>query len=702
MRAPRSRYRSLPLLVVLLVCMAGTVVAWRASSRAADADHQLNFQSRVARVALLMQGTLDHTHALVHGIEGLVAASPDVSEERWGAFARSLLHDESHAELESLTFIADHGAGTPGWTEHRRDAPPVGVSPELSGPIHAAAESGRPQVSFVKAAAFGPGQKLVLVEPLRDPLANADPARSTTALVAVVLDAAAAIERQLESVRTSLAVEIFDARPTPASVPVYSTHAWAARGSPMEESLAIRLAGRRFWIRVSATRQFIQERPSTAPITVLQAGLGVSGVVLTIVLAMHRSRESAVVIGRALQEREREAQRAHAATTAAAAAKDGFIARVSHELRTPMAAILGHAEMLLDPQLSGDEREESIRTIRRNGDRLLGLINDVLDFSKLEAGRMRVEPVPCSPVAVTQDAIALLRPSARAKGLELVSRYDFPLPAHVRLDPSRLHQILINILGNAIKFTDHGGVRVRLRMEPAESGARLRIDVQDDGIGIAPEQIARLFEPFSQADASATRRFGGTGLGLTISRDLARLMGGDLAATSEPGRGSTFTITLPCEATGGATVHSIEAATGNAADDNATAPSLRGEALLVDDSPDILRLIGHWLRRAGMTIHTVPNGRKCVDLVRASKPGRFALVVLDMQMPEMDGYTTARSLRDLAFAAPIIALTANAVPGDRERCLSAGCDEYLHKPVSRAGLIHACARLLERAHARAA
>ncbi|MSQ01224.1 MAG: response regulator [Myxococcales bacterium] len=400
---------------------------------------------------------------------------------------------------------------------------------------------------------------------------------------------------------------------------------------------------------------------------------------------------------------------AEVAAEAGSRAKSEFLANMSHEIRTPMTAIIGFADLLEaegERGMSAARRAESVRTIQRSALHLMQIINDILDLSKIEAQKLIVELLPCSPEAIVGDALSELSVRAEAKGLSLEVEYAGRIPQTIQSDPVRLRQILANLLGNAVKFTQVGGVRIRVTLEQAApNGPALRFEVTDTGVGMTPEQIGLLFQPFTQADASTTREFGGTGLGLHIARRLAQMLGGSVTVTSEFGRGSTFTAVVATgslEAValidpGNTLAGAARAATrkGNRAAVAGTQPLQGCHVLLAEDGPDNQLLIVHHLTRAGAKVTTVANGRLAVAQLTANgtlegplmDPCPFHLVVMDMLMPELDGYQATQILRLLGFKLPIIALTANAMTSDREKCLDSGCDDYAAKPLRGAELV---------------
>jgi len=406
--------------------------------------------------------------------------------------------------------------------------------------------------------------------------------------------------------------------------------------------------------------------------------------------------------GRALYQSNHALEAANQAAKAATEAKSAFLANMSHEIRTPMTAILGYAE-ILHANARTEEDIECSRTIKRNGDHLLGIINDILDLSKIEAGKLSVERVPCSPATIVADTASLMRVRAKAKNLALTVHYDGPIPATVQSDPTRLRQALLNIVGNAIKFTEVGSVRLVVRLLSDNIGdPKLQFTVEDTGIGITEDQIAGLFRPFTQADSSISRTFGGTGLGLAISKRLVEMLGGDIAVSSLPGKGSAFTLTVDTGPLDGVPlVESPNETLGERRNNNAELPADIGlpphcRLLLAEDGPDNQRLLAFLLRKGGAEVVVAENGQVAVDLAlnAIAEDQPFEAILMDMQMPVMDGYEATRRLRVARYSGPIIALTANAMKEDRQKCLDAGCDDYLSKPVDRTTLLTTVARHL--------
>ena len=372
----------------------------------------------------------------------------------------------------------------------------------------------------------------------------------------------------------------------------------------------------------------------------------------------------------------------------ASRAKTSFLANMSHEIRTPMTAILGYSDLMLAPTQTMSDRLNCLQVIRRNARHLTELINDILDVSKIEADRMTVEALPCDLPQLVVDVTSMLRSRAVEKGIALCVEFDGPIPRTIQTDPLRLTQILMNLVGNAIKFTERGEVRVTVRVidlgDPAAPGgagrSRVTFDIADTGIGMTPDQLDRLFQAFVQADESMTRRYGGTGLGLVISQRLARLMGGDVTARSTPGQGSTFTVQIDGGALAGVPrlAGLTESVLQPAAEERPDEIRLAGRILLAEDGPDNRHLITLLLTAAGAEVAVAENGRIAVNMARAAE---FDVILMDMQMPELDGYGAASELRRRGVTLPIVALTAHAMAGDREKCIVAGCTDYLTKPI---------------------
>ena len=390
--------------------------------------------------------------------------------------------------------------------------------------------------------------------------------------------------------------------------------------------------------------------------------------------------------------RTAEALSARDEAVAANHAKTAFLANMSHEIRTPLASIIGFAELLLDNGI-GVSRDEALRTIMNNGRHLLQIISDILDVSKIEADGLELEPGQARLAALLQETEQLMGPRAREKGL--VFRVDavLPLPSCVQSDYVRLKQVLINFCSNAVKFTTRGSVTLQARVDAATQ--RLELAVQDTGIGLTDVQRERLFQPFVQADVSTTRRFGGTGLGLYICKRLALLLGGDVAVQSEPGCGCRFSLFIPLTEDPGAEWIDARARWAQAGQwqepEVVKLPSLRGQVLLAEDGEHNQRLISAHVQGTGATLTVVDNGERAVEHALG---GNFDLVLMDIQMPVMDGVTAVTLLREAGYGGPIVALTANVMRADVEQYRRVGCDDVLAKPIDRARFYGVLARHL--------
>ncbi|MEM9345572.1 MAG: ATP-binding protein [Planctomycetota bacterium] len=380
------------------------------------------------------------------------------------------------------------------------------------------------------------------------------------------------------------------------------------------------------------------------------------------------------------------------ATRKANESKSLFLANMSHEIRTPMTAILGFSDLLLDPASSESDKRSAAQTIKRNGQHLLALINDILDVSKIEAGRLEIESVQTPLGRLLSDVAELLGQRARDKSLAFDVGIDGSIPSSIMTDPTRLKQALVNLAGNAIKFTEVGGVAITARYLPEQQ--QLVFEVKDTGIGMTPQQMGKLFKPFSQADASTTRRFGGTGLGLTITSQIARILGGQVDVSSEPGQGSTFTMTIQTGELDGVAMIDTIRPSGAITPSDACLPKITGHVLVVEDGLDNQRLIQHVLKKAGAEVTLCENGLDGMNAaLSADAAGRpYGLVLMDMHMPVMNGYTAASELREHGYKGQIVALTANAMSDEMDKCIAAGCDFYLTKPIDRPVLIREVAR----------
>ena len=385
------------------------------------------------------------------------------------------------------------------------------------------------------------------------------------------------------------------------------------------------------------------------------------------------------------------------AAEAANRAKTEFLANMSHEIRTPMTAILGFAETLEESELSEEERRDALEAIRRNGEHLLAIINDILDLSKIEADQVTCETIRYSPCELLADVASMMGTRARSVGLEFVVEHAGPVPRALQGDPTRLRQILVNLVGNAIKFTKRGQVHLVSRCEQCPANdSWLHLDVIDTGIGMTPDQVACVFQPFVQADTSMARKYGGTGLGLTICKRLAQLMHGDIVIVdTKPGVGTHVRLSIPTGSLNDVELVScrespvIVTAEPEQAKSGGSDGALACRILLAEDGPDNRRIIAHILRKAGAEVTVVEHGQAAAEAATAAATSGnpFDVILMDMQMPVMDGYEATARLRAQGYDGTIVALTAHAMAQDRHKCLAAGCNDYSTKPVKRNELL---------------
>ena len=388
-------------------------------------------------------------------------------------------------------------------------------------------------------------------------------------------------------------------------------------------------------------------------------------------------------VGRDITERitaEAELRQTKKLAEAASQAKTSFLANMSHEIRTPMNAIVGFADVLATEGLT-TQQNEYLNIINDAGKNLLSIIDDILDISKIEAGKLDIQIIECSVTDLLHSIDTLLRPKARAKGLDFVISSQPDVPALICTDPLRLSQCLTNLINNAVKFTESGHVHLAVSMATNQDEPLLRFDVQDTGIGIAPDVQDTIFDAFAQADSSTTRKFGGTGLGLAITKQLAIALGGTITLDSQLGAGSCFSLFI---SPGIELQAQPQPEQSNAHQDidnvlDPLHPHFTGNVLVAEDNPSNQQLIDILLKQMGLTVTLVDTGRKTID---AATTQSFDLIFMDMQMPDINGYQATRTLRQKGFTVPIVALTAHAMEKDRRLCLSAGCDQHLAKPLS--------------------
>ncbi|MHC4762248.1 MAG: response regulator, partial [Planctomycetota bacterium] len=401
---------------------------------------------------------------------------------------------------------------------------------------------------------------------------------------------------------------------------------------------------------------------------------------------IEKAHEKLEQVNRQLKASVKRANLLTQEATVADLAKSQFLANMSHEIRTPMNAIIGFSEVLAESKLT-NEQKHHIDIIRESAENLLQLINDILDVSKVEAGRLDIEIVDCSLEHLFAVIESLMRPPTIEKGLEFDILCHGKLPAQIRTDPVRLRQCLINLISNAIKFTETGHIYVNVSLREFESKPYIRFDVEDTGIGIEAEKQELIFEKFMQVDADSTCKYQSTGLGLAITKQLAELLGGKVSLTSEIGKGSIFSLVIPANV-------DVESQPSfdkyeftrrlEQESDTLEEDQFIGRVLVAEDSPTNQRLVNLLLESMGLKVTLVGDGKGAVDKGLAQS---FDLIFMDIQMPNMNGYNATKTLRNNGVTTPIVALTAHAMKGDRQKCISAGCDDYLTKPLKRKKLV---------------
>lgn len=405
--------------------------------------------------------------------------------------------------------------------------------------------------------------------------------------------------------------------------------------------------------------------------------------------AAQRAEQIAEQLKIALKESEEHRLTAETLATKAREAdraKTQFLTDMSHEIRTPMTAVLGYTDILLRGDLTPEEQWNFLQSIKTNGRALLDLINQILDQSKIEAGRMDAQTIQIAPWEVLNEVDTLMRPRVEDKGLDFHIRYHGPIPERIRTDAMKLRQILVNLVGNAIKFTEQGEIEITTRcMDDTKGRLKLAITVNDTGSGIPKDMLDSIFTPYQQDAQPRLDPAQSTGLGLSISRKLAQLLGGDITVNSQPDMGSSFTVTLdpgPLE-----NVRMVAPPTTMRVQrprpGHTPTPQLAGRVMVAEDTVATAILLEFLLKDMGLIVDIAENGRMCCDKVfdAASRGQRYDLIIMDIHMPEMDGYQATRILRELHYDVPILAVTARAMPSDRDRCAKAGCDDYIAKPI---------------------
>jgi signal transduction histidine kinase/CheY-like chemotaxis protein len=409
-------------------------------------------------------------------------------------------------------------------------------------------------------------------------------------------------------------------------------------------------------------------------------GESFNGMIAALASSQNALLEHQGLLEKRIKERTDQLEEAMRTAQAASQAKSEFLANISHELRTPMNGVLGMLEIALDRELT-PELAEQLQTAQSCAYALLSLLNDILDLSKIEAGKMTLERIPFDLRVLLADCIKAHQPKAAQNSVALRSEMSPDLPQEIQGDPLRIRQIVANLVSNAVKFTEHGGVEVRAGGKFTQPGQfLLEITVQDSGTGIPADKLLHIFNKFTQADGSVSRRFGGTGLGLAITRSLVDLHGGDVKVESELGRGSTFTVTLPCEA-GAVTDDSQGTRLTDAVPSKPETSSSAARILVVEDNHVNQKVVTAVLRKRGFSIELANDGQEALNKLEMG--GIFDLILMDVQMPVLDGLEATRLIRKEARwnSLPIIAMTAHAMNGDKERCLEAGMNGYISKPV---------------------
>lgn len=742
------RHRRLSVGAPMVVTFSIAVFAFMAYSRSEIHQEYVRLERRADAISTALRSRLQNASNLVRACEAFYRGSNEVTMGEFRTFARVLLHESSGIRaLSQVERISDNerdafeagmrklGDGYSDFAirdvvdntslaiaprrpvysvitaieplEQNREA--LGIDIHSRGQsletMHRAVETGAVAISgpvaLVQDDAKQPG--VVLYLPRFAPGAPLETAAQRHAAL-VALNGAVVLLADLVNSSTTrfdlqeITLQLFDVTDPSQPQPLYidSRTPSTLESETVENSISV--GGRVWQLRVSRLEGYALSHQSLQSWIVLAGGLMLTSLLggsLLIVtgratlirsLVEERTRELSLTNARLAHEQAASVQmmqQLKASRDAAEEAdrtKTAFLANMTHEIRTPMTAILGYTDLLLDPQLSIDARSHYGEVIRRNGEHLLDIVNDILDVSKIEAGKIALESIPCSLAEIARDVQTMMHSRAQQKGIHLVVECVGEVGRPIQTDPVRVRQILINLVSNAIKFTERGSVTVHLERR----AHFVEVSVCDTGIGMSSDQIEKIFEPFTQGDSSMTRRFGGTGLGLAISRQLSRLLGGDLTVQSELGKGSRFRLMLPAV--------DAEVAAASSAPipqpkvQHATIDLKGKRILLAEDSSDVREFLRQVLTLAGAEVECAQDGERLLQAALRSDSD-VDLILMDMQMPHVDGYEATRRIRAAGIRTPIIAITAHTLETDRTACLQAGCSDYLRKPIRRQMLL---------------
>ena len=701
--------------VALSVLLA--ILAWRATSESAARRREQRFASAAEYVHAQLTNRLQQYDAALDAACLLFAASEVVEPHEWETFVVGLHLPQRHPEIVDIAYLeADAATGKSFRVKYRWRDQGDWLDAALDQIAVATKNAGGLDDSIFLIPTAEHGGQTILVQPLQ---IGDEP--TPVGWAALSIDRAALLASLQKSNHLPLRLRLTQGDESAEGRLVFDSHA-AGDEEPVgdTDSLPVDGLGKPLCLNVAAL-PYKAETGASWPLLVFMLGLTATGLLFAFVWASQRAQRLAEGLARnmtaSLRAREAELESYTAAlqqanesleaysmsALQATHAKTLLLANTSHELRTPLTVILGFGEMLRGETLAREVQNEALDAIVRSGTHLLQLIDDLLDLSKIEAGSLSIAIQPCALAPLVADVVAMVDGPALAKGLALVIDRPETLPETICTDERRLRQILINLLNNAIKFTAQGSVQLSVRCAGTLEKATLECTVHDTGIGMSPQQLSRVFRPFTQGDSQIGRRYGGTGLGLAISRQLAELLGGTLTAESVPEQGSVFHLSLPVGdlaavpqiSTNVASSPSPAAAIDAANSAHASPRPLIGRCvLLAEDGPDNRRLLRLVLEKAGVVVTAVENGYEAytaaLEALNAGKP--FGVILMDMEMPVLNGYEATRRLRAEGYRGPIVALTANAMHVDAQRCLDAGCNDYATKPINRDRLIELVAR----------